>query len=123
MAVLTYFGISGLPKLTALTPFDLIDLVLTCMTLGGIFGFAYYRPLIGVVFWRYFFYAVLIDVFILSVIFPVFGIPRYGRVAEFGFEYLLELAFSGVILYALHSYAYRCPFVWQQPPNGGSVNE
>ena len=112
LAMLTLMAMGALPPLGALSIFDKVDLALTIVTLIGIFGFAYYHPVLNVVFWRYFFYVVLFDVFLLSVVFPLLGVPRYGHVATLGIDYLFELLFSGVLLFALYGYAYRRPFIW-----------
>ncbi|MEM7250066.1 MAG: hypothetical protein AAF493_01495 [Pseudomonadota bacterium] len=114
LALMMYLGVSGLPPLWTLSVFDLIDLAISFVTIAGMFGFAYSRPLGSVVFWRYFFYVALIDSILMSVLFPLIGVARYGQVATFGFAYVFELAFVWVVLYALHSYAFRSPTVW--PP-------
>ena len=117
MALLTYFGVRQVPALDNLSLIELIDLGFTVITLIGIFGFAYYLTLFKVVFWRYFFYALLLDMVIISVVFPLLGLSRYGRPPTFGIDYLLELALSGTILYAVYAYAYKRPFIWYNPPD------
>ena len=116
ITLLAYFGMRQLPAFDNLSLIELIDLILTVITLVGIFGFAYYRALLNMVFWRYFFYALLIDMVILSVFYPLLGFSRYGHPPTFGIEYLLELALSGAILYAVYTYAYKRPFIWYNAP-------
>ena len=116
MTLLTYFGVRQMPTFDNLSLIELIDLIFTVITLAGMFGFAYYRALLNVVFWRYFFYALLLDMVILSIVYPLLGLSRYGRLPTFGIDYLLELALSSTILYAVYTYAYKRPFIWYNPP-------
>lgn len=108
----------GLPLIENLSWFDYLDYLLSIVATVGLFGFAFSRRIGTVVFWRYFFYVVLLESFIFSVLFPLFGIPSYGDVTPLGGWYAFGLAYTVALLWAIYHYAYRRPLLWGIPPPG-----
>jgi hypothetical protein len=97
-----------------LSPFDWIDVLVSVIGTVGLYGFAYYRPVASVVFWRYFFYIVLIESLVYTFVLPVMGVEQYGQVVNFDGSFLLGVFYLGFYLAALNAYAYKRPFIWQR---------
>lgn len=110
--LLTLMGVPGLAVTKGLTLLDYADFILSVMAVVGLYGFAYYKRIGNVVFWRYFFYATLIETLVFSLMFPLLGVPRYGA-KTLNYWYFFEIAYSLLILSALHRYAYRSALVWK----------
>lgn len=104
----------ALPLMTNLSLFDYADFILSLISAVGLYGFVYGKPLVSMVFWRYLFYLLLIESILISVIFPLAGIPVYGEKTAFDTLYLVGCLYMIAILYAIYHYAYRCPFIWKQ---------
>lgn len=105
-------GIPGWSSIKGLTVLDYADFALSWVAVAGLYGFAYYKRVGNVVFWRYFFYVTLIETMVFSLVFPILGVPRYGATA-INYWYIFEIAYGLLILWALHRYAYRSAFVWK----------
>lgn len=106
------FGVLGLASTKGLTVLDYADFALSLIAVVGLYGFAYYKRVGNVVFWRYFFYVTLIETMVFSLVFPILGVPRYGE-TTINYWYIFEIAYGLLILWALHRYAYRSAFVWK----------
>lgn len=104
----------GVASIKGLTLLDYADFALSLVAIVGLYGFSYGKRIGNVVFWRYFFYAVLVETMIISVVFPILGLPRYGSAAVTPL-YIIEIAIALLILSALYRYAYRSAFVWESP--------
>ena len=111
-AVLMTLGILAIPFMSDLTLLDLIDFVASIIAFVGLFGFAYYKPIGSVVFWRYFFYFMLFESVVFIIVLPLIGATRYGQPTALDAIYLFEMIYAYVLLSALYFYAYRRPFVW-----------
>jgi len=92
--------------------FDRVDLFLSIFALLGLFGVAYSKQILTVVFWRYFFYFGMIETILYSIVLPFIGYERYGKPFIFNGLYVLEIVYAVILLYVLHSYAYRKPYIW-----------
>ncbi|MDH3607729.1 MAG: hypothetical protein OEQ24_00620 [Gammaproteobacteria bacterium] len=92
--------------------FDQVDLFLSIFALLGLFGIAYSRQILTVVFWRYFFYFGVIETFLYSMVLPFIGYERYGKPFVFNGLYVFEIAYAVILLYVLYLYAYRKPYIW-----------
>ncbi len=113
-AVMITLGILGVPFLTGLSTLDMIDFATSIVALVGLYGFAFYKPLGGVVFWRYFFYFMMLESILFIIVLPLSGATRYGQPTAFDSLYVFELVYGYLILTALYLYAYRRPFVWSR---------
>ena len=111
-AVLMLLVVAFVPLLEMLSLFDWIDLGFSIVGTVGLYGFAYYKPLGSIIFWRYFFYAVLIESFIYSIVLPLAGVEQYGQAVNLDSSMLLSIAYLFFYLIALNAYAYKRPFVW-----------
>jgi hypothetical protein len=96
-----------------LSLFDAIDLLMSIVGTVGLYGFAYYKPVGNVVFWRYFFYFVLFESFVYTLILPLMGVEQYGQTVSFDGNYFTGLIYLGFYLVALNGYAYKRPFIWE----------
>ena len=112
--LLTVLTILGLMSAENLGLFDYVDFIISLIAVLGLYGYAHYKPLGGVVFWRYFFYTALVETLVFSGLFPLLGIPRYGDV-DVGYWHLFDIGYALIILRALYRYAYRSAFVWKLP--------
>jgi hypothetical protein len=112
-AILMALVIVFVPLVDALSLFDWIDLGFSIVGTVGLYGFAYYKPLGSMIFWRYFFYAVLVESFIYSIVLPLAGAEQYGQPVNFDSSLLLSFAYLLFYLIALNAYAYKRPFVWK----------
>ena len=65
-------------------------------------------------FWRYFFYFMLLESILFIIVMPLAGANRYGQLTELDGFYIFEIAYVYLILMALYLYAYRRPFVWSR---------
>ena len=101
----------AIASLKGLTLLDYADFALSLVAIVGLYGFSYGKRIGNVVFWRYFFYVVLVETTIISLVFPLLGLPRYGS-ADITSLYIIEIAIALLILSALYRYAYRSAFVW-----------
>ncbi len=110
--VLLSLSTVSLLSLQTATFIDRIDLFLSILATFGLFGVAYSKALITVVFWRYFFYFGIIETFVYSIMLPIVGFNRYGRPFVFNGLYVFEIVYAFLLLYALHHYAYRRPLIW-----------
>lgn len=117
----TFFWLTvGLLSLSLVAPvsqqtatyFDRIDLFLSTFSLLGLFGVAYSKRVLNVVFWRYFFYFGIIETLFYSISLPLVGYERYGKPFVFDSFYVFEIVYAVILLYVLHTYAYRKPFIW-----------
>ncbi len=113
LMVLALLGIAVLDK-SLLSVFDYIDIFLSLISITGLFGFAFYKSIGNVVFWRYFFYAVLLETIIYNVIFPMFGVEQFGAAVTIDIWFIPQVICCYFFLFAMHSYAYRCPFIWDK---------
>lgn len=103
---------ASLLSLQTATVIDRIDLFLSIFATFGLFGVAYSKPLITVVFWRYFFYFGIIETFLYSIVLPIVGFNRYAKPLVFNGLYVFEIVYAVLLLYALHIYAYRKSSIW-----------
>ena len=87
-------------------------MIVAIVSLGGLYGFAYYKPLINVVFWRYFFYVALLDLLLQFFVLPLLSVPNFGQTVTLDGSYFVFLIYNFAILYGLNHYAYKCPFIW-----------
>ncbi len=113
-AVLTILSLMGMPSLKTFTVFDYVDLILSAIAVVGLYGFAYYQRIGNVVFWRYFFYAALVESVFFSGILPAVGAKRFGQETTIDVYYLLEIALAVLMLVAIYRYAYKRPFIWSR---------
>lgn len=102
----------GVSIMQNLTLFDYVDFLLSLIGTAGLWGFAYYKPVGKLVFWRYYFYVVLIESFVVTFLFPLLNIPVYGEITEFNSMFIVGCIYMAAILYAIYQYAYRRPFIW-----------
>ena len=115
-AGLVGLGVLAVPFIDNLTLLDLVDFGTSIVAVVGLFGFAYYRRIGGVVFWRYFFYFALLESFVFVILLPLIGAERYGEPTGMDGFYLFEIVYAYLILSALYFYAYRREFVWSRRP-------
>jgi hypothetical protein len=113
--VLTLFTVLGVASIKGVSLMDYVDFALSLVAVVGLFGFAYYRPIGGVVFWRYFFYVALVEAVVYSLVFPALGVARYGD-TSITYWYLFEIGYTVLILWAIYRYAYQVPIIWQGRP-------
>ena len=113
LMVLAMLGMAVMED-SSLSFFDYIDFILSIISVFGLFGFAFYKSIGSIVFWRYFFYVVLIETIIYSLVFPIFGVEQYGQVFEINIWLLFQVIYTFFFLYAMHSYAYKCSFIWKK---------
>jgi len=92
--------------------FDRVDLFLSIFALLGLFGVAYSKQILTVIFWRYFFYFGAIETFLYSIVLPLIGNERYGKPFVFNGLYVFEIVYAVILLYVLYLYAYRKPSIW-----------
>ena len=112
--MLTVLSLAAFPGLENLTLFDYVDFLLSLIALVGIFGFSYRKRIGTVVFWRYFFYAVLLETIVFIAVLPILGIPRYGT-SDVGYSMMIfEIVYAVVFLWALYSYAYKDKLIWNR---------
>ncbi|TQV67996.1 hypothetical protein FKG94_24490 [Exilibacterium tricleocarpae] len=104
----------ALPQLEGQTLLDTLDVAVSVVATVGLFGFAYYKPIYTMVFWRYFFYVALLETLLYSVLLPALGVKRYGEVSALDGYYLFELGYATLMLSALNMYAYKRPFIWRR---------
>lgn len=112
-ATLMALALLNLPFIKNMSPLDYIDFALSLAATVGLYGFAFAQAVGTVVFWRYLFYAVFIDVIVYALLLPLFGVPRYGQEFQLDGFYALELVLAATILYALNQYAYKRKDIWQ----------
>ena len=113
-AFLIGLGVLAVPLIDNLTLLDLVDFATSIVALVGLFGFAYYKPVGGVVFWRYFFYFAALESFVFIILLPLLSTERYGDSTSLDGAYLFEIVYAYLMLTALYFYAYRRPFVWSR---------
>ena len=113
-AIMVGLGILVVPFITGLGPLDIIDFAASIVAMIGVYGFAYYKRIGGVVFWRYFFYFMLLESILFIIVMPLAGANRYGQLTELDGFYIFEIAYAYLVLMALYLYAYRRPFVWSR---------
>ena len=104
----------AIPMMPNLGFFDYIDFIFSLFTTFGLYGFAYYRASISLVFWRYFFYAASLEFIVIALVFPLSNIPVYGENTQFDYLFILGCVYAFAMLYAIYHYAYRRPFIWNQ---------
>lgn len=112
--VLMLLSAISLPFIDGLNLFDYADFMLSVVSVVGLYGFCFYRRLGNVVFWRYFFYVVLVESIIFSIVLPIMEIPRYGEVADVTGWYIFEIVYTSLLLWAIYRYAYKVPFLWER---------
>ena len=78
-ALMTTLTVAIIPLLGGLNLLDYLDLIIYLIALAGLYGFAFYKPIGQVLFWRYFFYILLFEAIIYSGILPFAGICRALR--------------------------------------------
>jgi len=110
--VLMVLSAAALPAMPDLGAFDYFDFLLSVVTSVGLFGFAFHKPVGGVVFWRYFFYVALVESIFFSLVLPIASVPVYGQVISIDAFYVIGLAFTIALLWAIYQYAYKCSFLW-----------
>lgn len=103
------------PTMQQLSYFDVLDFGVSLVAVLGLYGFVYAVRIYKVVFWRYFFYLLLLESILFCLLLPLFGVERYGRSFQFNIFYLLEIAYFVPMLYALNMYAYKRPQLWRYP--------
>ena len=111
-ASLMLIATMSVPLVHNMNLLDYFDLSISLGCTLGLYGFAFYRPLYNILFWRYFFYLALFDFSLYSLILPTLDIPRYGQDFTLDVSYALELMYSITLLYALNHYAYKRAFIW-----------
>jgi hypothetical protein len=116
-----FFGISAffilltvimLPFMAS-TYMDYVDMIVSTIGVVGLFGFAFYKPIVNVVIWRYFFYIALVESIIYSGALVFMGIKRYGEPPSFDAIYAFEIVYVALYLAALYLYAYRRNYIWK----------
>jgi hypothetical protein len=110
--LLLSLSLISLATLQTGTFFDRVDLFFAFLALFGLFGLAYSKPFINVIFWRYFFYIAMIETFFYSIVLPLVGYQRYGKPFVFNGLYVFEIIYAVLLLYVIHAYAYRKPHIW-----------
>lgn len=113
-AIMVGLGVLAVPFIPGLNMIDIIDFAASIVAMIGLYGFAYYKRIGGVVFWRYFFYLMAFESILFIIVMPLAGANRYGQPSEFDGFYIFEIAYGYLILMALYLYAYRRPFVWSR---------
>ena len=108
-AAFTLLSLPALATSKVLTPLDYADCVFTLIALVGLYGYSYSKRIGDVVFWRYFFYAALLETAVFTLVFPLVGVPRYGSTIINSW-YIVEIAYALLVLLALYRYAYRAAF-------------
>lgn len=112
-AVLMLLGVVTLPFIEGVTILDYADVILSVIAVVGLFGFAFYRPIGKVVFWRYFFYIVLLESIAYTLLLPAIGYERFGEENAYDIWYAVEVVYALLFLCALNLYAYKRPIVWK----------
>ncbi len=105
-------GVLIFPYIENVSLFDLIDFVVSIVAQFGLYGFAFYTPIGTLLFWRYFFYFLLIESILFVILLPILGVQQYGQPTRFDGTFVFELGFVLLILRAVYFYAYRRPFIW-----------
>lgn len=100
------------PFMEGLSAFDYLDFVASIVSTVGLYGFAFYKRIGDVVFWKYFFLFVFVESVVISIVFPTVGLPTYGEVAQFDGVLAFNVSYTSVLLWALYQYAYKRPFIW-----------
>jgi len=104
--------IIGIPFLESVSGFDYVDIFLSVVGTVGLFGFAFYKRIGKIVYWRYFFYLVLFESIFYSLALPLVGYERYGELASINGWYAFEILYAAIYLSALYFYAYKRSFIW-----------
>jgi len=91
-----------------------IDLIISFVTLVGLFGLAFNKPIGKQVFWKYVFYLNSISFVVSGVLFPLLGIEIYGLVTEINTDFLVGLILSALFVWACYVYAFKRPQIWDQ---------
>lgn len=105
--MLIVLNILVVPFVEDLGLMEIIDFTFTNLVFVGLCGFIFSKPIGKVVFWRYFFYAAMIEAFIVLLLFPVFQIPLYGQAPVFDGWLAFNLVNAFFNLVALNLYAYK----------------
>jgi len=110
--LLITLNILFIPLVEAVGFFEIIDFTFTNLAFVGLYGFIFLKPIGKVVFWRYFFYAAIVENFLVLVVFPLFKIPIYGQQLPFDWWYLVSVVNTFFTLVALNIYAYKIRSIW-----------
>ncbi|TDJ64295.1 MAG: hypothetical protein E2O36_01965 [Proteobacteria bacterium] len=110
--ILMIMGFMAFPFIEGITLFDYLDIIVSLIAIVGLFGFAFYRPIGDVVFWRYFFYITLIESFAYVFVVPLIGYERFGQAPNFGAMFIFEVIYVWILCCALYFYAYKRSFIW-----------
>ncbi len=110
--LLIVLNILFVPFIEELGMMEVIDFTFTNLVFVGLCGFIFSKSIGNVVFWRYFFYAALIESFIVLILFPVFEIPLYGQPTSFDMWLVFNLVNTFFNLMALNLYAYKIRGLW-----------
>ena len=104
--------VTGIPFLESVSGFDYVDIFFSVVGTVGLFGFAFYKRIGKMVYWRYFFYLVLSESIFYSLALPLVGYERYGELASMNGMYAFEILYAAIYLSALYFYAYKRSFIW-----------
>ena len=113
-ATLMTMMVLALPQLPRFSIFDYIDVVFSVFLAIALYGFAYQKPLISVVFWRYFFYAAAIEFALFAIVLPIAKVPLYNQQTQFNFFYIVSFIYAVCLLYAVYQYAYKRSSIWAE---------
>jgi len=81
---------------------DRLDLFLSIFSLLALFGCAYEKQILTVIFWRYFFYFGVFETIIYSMILPLISYERYRKPFVFNGLYVFEIVYAVILLYVLY---------------------
>ena len=109
-------NILSIPLLPSVGVIEIVDFTFTNVMFIGLCGFIFRKPLGSVVFWRYFFYANIMEAMVVLLIFPIAGVNLYGEPMTFNL-WLLNIMNTFGNLLALNLYAYKMHALWAHKSN------
>lgn len=114
--LITALGLVTIPYSKSFTVFDLLSHSVNVVASVGLLGFAFYKPIYQVAFWRYFFYVAILDFVVNGFFVAGYEISRPGiEIPEdFFIKYAVGMVFNLVVIYGINQYAYKRPFIWKQ---------
>ena len=104
----------ALPLVGGLSVIDYFELAISIVGTVALFGFAYDKAVLTVAFWRYYFYVMLVETVVYTVVWPAAGFQRYGMDTGFDGSYVFELCFVSALIYVMYVYSHRCDFLWEK---------
>lgn len=104
-------NILSVPLFPSIGVLEIIDFTFTNIAFIGLCGFIFRKPWGSLVFWRYFFYAAMLEAVIVLLIFPVIGIELYGEAISLDL-WCLNIANTFGNLIALNVFAYKMNSMW-----------